>query len=277
MRRYLERVKQAFGLAETSGIALVTKSEKKFDFHGLQLVPFPDGDGIAEPMDIHPRSRWHMTNFVARTGGFFPANETVARHICMFDERDLVRRDMLVLLMRTVIQRQVDGDFAEVGVFRGLSAKLIHYYAPDRPLHLFDTFTGFDERDLRVERAEHEGTDTNDAAQWFKDTTMSDAVRYIAATNSNVHFHAGFFPESIPVELKDRRFAFVHVDLDLHAPVKAALEFFYERVSRGAIIVVHDYNAWFGARKAVDDFFKAKPEIPLPMPDRSGSVVIVKQ
>jgi hypothetical protein len=43
------------------------------------------------------------------------------------------------------------------------------------------------------------------------------------------------------------------------------------------IILVHDYNAWIGARKAVDDFFADKVELPVPMPDKSGSVLIIKQ
>lgn len=247
----------------------------KIDFHGLQLVPYGVDDTVRaiDPMDIHPKSRWHMPNFVKETGGFFPPNQSVIREISMFDAGDLIRRDMLVLLMRSVIQRQVVGDFAEVGVFRGLSAKLIHYYAPDRPLHLFDTFTGFDERDLQAEQT---GTDTDDARKWFRDTTMAEAAQYIAPKNLNVHFHPGFFPDSVPGELKNRQFAFVHLDLDLYAPIKAALEFFYGRSPPGAIIVVHDYNAWLGARKAVDDFFADKLEIPIPMPDRSGSAVIVK-
>jgi hypothetical protein len=48
-------------------------------------------------------------------------------------------------------------------------------------------------------------------------------------------------------------------------------------MSVGGIIIVHDYNAWIGARQAVDDFFFDKSEIPVPMPDKSGSVLIVKQ
>jgi hypothetical protein len=40
---------------------------------------------------------------------------------------------------------------------------------------------------------------------------------------------------------------------------------------------LHDYNTWPGARKAVDDFFVDKIETPIPMPDKSGSAVILKQ
>ena len=37
---------------------------------------------------------------------------------------------------------KVEGDLAEVGVFRGTSAKVICEAKGDRPLHLFDTFEG---------------------------------------------------------------------------------------------------------------------------------------
>ena len=248
----------------------------KIDFHGMQLVPFDNSQkmGLREPMDIHPASRWHLSKFAERHGGFFPTGNNIAREISFFDELDLVRRDMLVLLMRNIVQRDVKGDFAELGVFRGLTAKLIHHYVPERPLHLFDTFTGFDNRDLQAEPI---GTDVEDARKWFRDTNVAGVTAFIAPINTNVHIYPGFFPESVPTELNQKRFAFVHLDADLYAPIQAGLAFFYSRLSSGGTLVVHDYNAWFGARQAVDEFFLDKTEVPLPMPDRSGSVVIVKQ
>jgi len=251
-------------------------SSGKIEFHGLQLVPFdsPDRIGVREPMDINPASRWHLPAFVERYGGFFPPAQQTERHISAFDELDLARRDMLVLLMRDVIQRKVKGDFAELGVFRGATAKLFHHYAPERQLHLFDTFVGFDDRDLQ---AEPKGNINYDARGWFGDTNMAEAKAYIAPLNKNVHFYPGFFPESVPAKLKRKRFAFVHLDVDLYTPTYAGLEFFYRRLSRGGILVIHDYNAWLGTRQAVDKFFADKAETPLPMPDRSGSAVIVKQ
>src|SRR5437879_1566462 len=38
--------------------------------------------------------------------------------------------------------RKIPGDAAEVGVFRGASARLIRLALPGKPLHLFDTFEG---------------------------------------------------------------------------------------------------------------------------------------
>lgn len=47
----------------------------------------------------------------------------------------------------------VYGSVAECGVFIGDSAKFINSSFPDRKLYLFDTFEGFDERDLDIERS----------------------------------------------------------------------------------------------------------------------------
>jgi O-methyltransferase len=54
----------------------------------------------------------------------------------------------------------------------------------------------------------------------------------------------------------------------------AGLQYFYPRMERGGFILVHDFNAWLGARGAVMEFFSGKPELPIPMPDKSGSALI---
>jgi O-methyltransferase len=178
---------------------------------------------------------------------------------------------MLVLLLRDLIERRVPGDMAELGVYKGLTAKLIHHYAPERTLHLYDTFQGFDTRDVERE-ATVRGREP--AQNQFSDTTAEAVLRYITPKSSRVHVHAGFFPESVPESERDLRYCFVHLDADLYAPIMAGLEYFYPRMERAGFIVVHDFNAWPGARRAVMEFFADKPGTPVPMPDHSGSAVI---
>ena len=153
------------------------------------------------------------------------------------------------------------------------SARLIHHYLPERPLYLFDTFAGFDERDIKAEQAQTGRKETTVA---FSQTGVERALRTIAPQNSNVQVFPGYFPESAPLFLPDKRFAFVHLDADLYEPILAGLNFFYDRVVPGGFILVHDYNSWPGARKAVQKFFKGKPETPIPMPDKSGSALVLK-
>lgn len=224
-------------------------------------------------MDIHPRSLWYNPALCSETGGFFPPGEVATRTIVELEPWDLVRRDMLVLLLRSVIERRIEGDLAELGVWRGATARLIHHYIPERSLHLFDTFSGFDRRDIDTERSV---TGVNAAATAFSDTSVEAVLRLIQPGNDNIATHVGYFPESIPADFGRRRFAFIHLDSDLYPPILAGLRYFYERMTPGGVIVVHDYNAWQGARRAVDEFFSGKRETPVPMPDKSGSAVIVK-
>lgn len=229
---------------------------------------------LESQMDIHHSSLWHEPAFVGRYGGYLIPGDPVRRRVMDLEPWDTVRRDMLVLLLREMLERQVPGAIAELGVYQGRTARLFHYYAPERALHLYDTFGGFHQRDIERERAV---TGHRDSTGHFADTSVEGVLHYIKPLNGNVHIHAGFFPESVPADVDPHRYSFVHLDADLYAPTLAGLEYFYPRLERGGILVVHDYNAWAGAREAVRRFFTGRPEIPLPMPDKSGSIVIVKQ
>jgi len=92
-----------------------------------------------------------------------------------------------------------------------------------------------------------------------------------------LEFVPGWFPDSATAEMRADRFAFVHLDADLEAPVAAGLEFFWSRLSPGGIVVVHDYNAWPGARIAVDRFRQCHRLVAVPMPDKCGSIVLMKE
>ena len=222
-------------------------------------------------MDIHPKAHW-PTEIVRLTGGFFPGVARADRRIYSLDAHDNTRRDMLILLLRTLIERKVPGAFAELGVYKGLTARLIHHYAPERTLHLFDTFEGFTKQSNVAELGELGHTE-----KLFSDTSLEKVQQFMGGNAATLRFHKGFFPESIPAGLDSEVFAFVHLDADLYDPTSSGLRFFYPRVPQGGILVIHDYNAWPGARRAVDEFFADKPELPIPMPDKSGSAVVIKQ
>jgi len=225
-------------------------------------------------MDISPDSRWYNKELVNRTGGFYPKTNGVHRQIHSLDAWDNTRRDMIILLLRTILEKDIKGNFVELGVYKGLTARLIHHYAPLRVLHLFDTFEGFPEESMR---ADEEAVGNVITKKLFSDTSIEGVRNLIAPQNENIKFYKGFFPKTVPQDFMEKQFAFVHLDADLYQPVLNGLKFFYSKMSIGGFLLVHDYNAWIGARAAVDQFFEDKPEIPIPMPDKSGSVLIQKQ
>jgi len=88
-------------------------------------------------------------------------------------------------------REEVPGDFAELGVYKGDSARIIHRMDPSRRFHLYDTFEGFNAGDLKDETG-HAATYTT---RNFADTSLELARRTIGG-NENVVFHQGHFPES---------------------------------------------------------------------------------
>ncbi len=224
-------------------------------------------------MDIHPASIWNKIDFINETGGFYPRNDSTHREIIDLEPWDNTRRDMIILLIRTLLENDIPGDFVEVGVYRGYTAKLIHKYVPERKLYLFDTFSGFNKRGIDTEKIK---TGNNISSMQFTDTSVDIVTNYIEP-NNNVFFFPGYFPENMPANFERMKFALVHLDADLYDPIINSLRVFYENMSTGGIIIIHDYNAWIGARTAVDEFFMNKPEKPVPMPDKSGSAIIIKQ
>jgi len=146
-------------------------------------------------------------------------------------------------------QAEKEGAFAEVGVYKGASAKLICEVKGDKPLHLFDTFEGLPratEPDGHIHRlGQYKGS-------------LESVQEYLKEYN-NVHYHKGLFPDSTK-SVEDTIYAFVHFDVDLYESTKACLEYFYPRMIAGSVMMSHDYDWGAGVRKAFDEFFADKPE-----------------
>ena len=92
-----------------------------------------------------------------------------------------------------------------------------------------------------------------------------------------VKFIPGYFPDTTKNIDPNNRYALVHLDADLYSPQISGLEYFYPRMTQGAVIIIHDCNnEYFGSKKALDEFFLDKSETPIVIPDKSGSAVVVK-
>jgi len=185
---------------------------------------------------------------------------------------DRMRFYNIWMQIRRIHKENIEGDFAELGVYKGETAKVIRLCAPKRKLHLFDTFDGFPAEDLRDETGKASGY----TSRHFADTS-EEKVQGLLGFSKNIVFHKGYFPETT-AGLEETRFAFVSMDADLARPTKAGLEFFYPRLGKGGCILIHDYNTdWPELVKAVDDFAGSIPETLIPLADADGTVMIIKK
>lgn len=187
------------------------------------------------------------------------------------NQGDMARFYFFCLAFDQIVKEDLQGDLAELGVYKGNTATLLATIARARgtKAYLLDTFTGFDKKDIT-------GVDSAARETAFSDTTL-ESVRALVG-EENVCYVRGYFPETAAQLPADGRYCLVHIDCDLYAPILSALEYFYPRMVPGGYLIVHDYSSlhWNGAEKAVDEFFASKPEPVIPLPDGAGSVVIRK-
>ena len=132
------------------------------------------------------------------------------------------------------------GDFIECGVNRGfLSTAIMEYLDWNRlskQFWLLDTFAGIDlsqlEGDeLAAARERNERMDLADA----------DSVRAWFSQWRNVNVIEGSVPATLPLVHADQ-IAFLHLDMNSSAPEVAALEYFWERLVPGAVVLFDDYG-----------------------------------
>lgn len=172
------------------------------------------------------------------------------------------------------------GDFVECGVWKGGSVALMalanmEHGAARRNIHLFDSFTDICEPDQAVdgERAVRE------VKAWGKSGGVDGALTPVAgfydsmggagtlAGNKELlekvvgydpkflHYHVGWFQDTLPKDAPGiREIAILRLDGDWYASTKVCLEHLYDKVVAGGFVIIDDYGAYEGCRKAVDEF-----------------------
>ncbi len=144
----------------------------------------------------------------------------------------------------------IQGSTAEVGVYQGDFAKHINRIFPESTLYLYDTFEGFSEEDLNLEKSDSAMHTYKHYSKTSEDLVMSKMVH-----PNRVKICKGFFPQT--AKGQSDKYVFVNLDADLYAPILAGLKYFYPKLTRGGNIFVHDYfnPGCPGVKQAVDEFF----------------------
>ncbi|TAN23139.1 MAG: methyltransferase [Acidobacteria bacterium] len=170
-------------------------------------------------------------------------------------------------LLRELLQL-VDGypgDTAECGVYQGTSSWLIcdHFRGSGKTHFGFDSFAGLSQ------------PGASDGQYWEGGNLSvgEEHARQVLAGMPAV-LYRGWIPERFR-EVEERRFCFVHLDVDLYQPTLDSLQFFYPRTVPGGLIVCDDYGfkSCPGARRAFDGFMADKPERVVHVPTGQGFVV----
>jgi O-methyltransferase len=195
-----------------------------------------------------------------------------AEHERVIRKHTLVSRDRCHILWRTLQHSlHLPGDLVECGVFRGgtalLEARTLASAEVEtrRQLHLFDSFQGMP----------HDISPAESYRPKDLGRTSPELVRGLLAEYPFIRLHVGFIPQTF-AGLEVGQVAWAHVDLDIYEPIRDAIAFLYPRLAPGGFLIFDDYGfpSCAGARRAVDEAFAYKPEVPLCLP--TGQCLVVK-
>ncbi len=177
----------------------------------------------------------------------------------------------------------VVGDYVECGVWKGGAVGLMalvnmNHGGYRRQLHLFDSFEDICTPDEKIDGARA----INEAKSWYSEggTNKHDVamkgfydkfgghgtikenedliLQRIAYDKDNVHFHKGWFQDTLPqCHNLISKIAILRIDADWYASTKVCLDHLFNKVVIGGFVIIDDYGAYDGCRKAVDEYVKS--------------------
>ena len=153
----------------------------------------------------------------------------------------------------------LNGDFVEFGVRTSFfSTTIIDYLKfdkEDRDFILIDSFSGVIPELLIGDKLSREKPGFKSSVVW--DQVYQDVINQFSSM-PNVRVVKGVVPEVLP-DLNLGKVAFVSMDLNSAIPEKAALEFLWDKLVPGGLIVLDDYGyPGFEEQQKIHDEFAHK-------------------
>jgi hypothetical protein len=171
------------------------------------------------------------------------------------------------------------GDFVECGVNRGfLSSAIMEFLDWDslnRTFYLLDTFEGVDPR--YVSQEDRQCGVTKRSKSLLEDGLYVRDVESVKVNFSqwkNTRIIKGSVPETLN-QVETQNVAYLHLDMNCSPPEIAAMNFFWDRLVPGAVILLDDY-AYLGSesqKHAMDAFGKEKQVMIASLPTGQGLLI----
>jgi len=143
-----------------------------------------------------------------------------------------LRRQRHYTLHYLLRNTRIAGDVCELGCWRGLSAFQIatnlRSFKRESVFHIFDSLRDF----LNIRPWIYPGLKEDVAARRKQFACSLEEVRENLKEFFFIQYHKGWIPQRFD-EVKDRKFSFVHVDVDLYQPIRDSFHFFYPRMLKG--------------------------------------------
>jgi hypothetical protein len=177
-------------------------------------------------------------------------------------------------------ENHIEGSIVECGVYKGGASMIMaHAAGPDRDFYMYDTYQGMSEPTDVDFKGQYYGQ-AYDTKKKFNELNKGSYVDWCHGpieevrkliSDSNLpderfNLIKGKVEDTLETNFPDQ-IALLRLDTDFYESTKHELECLYPLISDGGILIIDDYGAWAGARKAVDDYFANIQVKPLLIPD----------
>ena len=168
-----------------------------------------------------------------------------------------------------VIRNNIEGDFVEVGVWRGghlIAANVGFGESENRKIIGIDTFSGMtdpDEEEFNLNSGKSATSRTQELKSgkgWIPagvEEVRSNCIELgLSADRFELHKVDMSNKSALAEKKLPTSVSVLRVDVDWKNPTANTLDFFYKLVVSGGIVIIDDYGSWSGAKEAVDEFRK---------------------
>lgn len=156
------------------------------------------------------------------------------------------------------------GAIVECGIFKGNSFfRLAHFreileMQDSRKLIGFDIFGDFPQTNFDLDAPFREAF-INEAGNGISEEELHNVLKF--KNIRNYELIKGDIVQTVPEYCTNNpqlKIALLHIDTDIYEPAVTILEYFWDRMVSGGVIIFDDYAIFPGETKAVDDFFASR-------------------
>lgn len=168
--------------------------------------------------------------------------------------------------------KSLEGDFVECGVNTGAYSRAvieyINFNTTGKTFFLLDTFEGMPEHLVRED-------EKRVGVQDYLGDHYKDVYEQVIRTfqSFNVKIIKGIVPDTLS-QCDARKIAYLSIDMNSAAPEIAAAEFFWDKLVKGAVMILDDYGfpMHIFQKKAFDEFALKKGVQILSLPTGQGII-----
>jgi len=166
-------------------------------------------------------------------------------------------------LAHEVERQKLPGAFVECGTWKGGCAAVMAFvtnkYESGRTTWYFDSFEGMPpptKEDARGEGKKGGVSDILGSALKVSQRDVEEIVfQKLKLPKEKNRIIKGWFQDTLPLYKNEiGKIAILRLDGDWYESTKVALETLYDQVVLGGFIIIDDYGAWEGCRRAVHEF-----------------------